>query len=144
MNAPPLTQSVGSAERSMRAILERHLQFAGLSFSAWTILAFTSAAPLTFEQVTQRQIDGHVVSGEDETRQSIQKLTEAGLMAINESKLLTHTDKGSVLFKELSEKVKAITQALYGDLPISDLEATHRTMLEIARRANHILSSSEP
>jgi hypothetical protein len=143
MQIPPLTQSVGSAERSMRALLERHLQDAGLSFAAWTALVFTNAATLTLEQVAQRQISGHVVSGADEARQAIEKLTEAGLIAANENDILTQTDKGSALFKELSGKIKNLTQTLYGDLPSADLEATHRTLLEIAKRANSLLSSSK-
>lgn len=143
MNTPPLTQSVGSAERAMRAILERHLQGAGLSFPAWTALVFTKVAPLTCDQVAHRQIGGHVVSGEDEARQSIQELIEAGLIAADENELLAHTDRGAALFSELSGKVKDIAQALYGDLPIIDLEATHRTLLEIAKRANAMLSSSK-
>jgi len=84
-----------------------------------------------------------VVSGADEARQAIEKLTEAGLIAANENDILTQTDKGSALFKELSGKVKNLTQTLYGDLPSADLEATHRTLLEIAKRANSLLSSSK-
>lgn len=142
MQIPPLTQSVGSAERAMRALLERHLQDAGLSFAAWTALVFTNAATLTLEQVAQRQISGHVVSGADETRQAIEQLTEAGLIAANEHDILTQTDKGCAFFNELSGKVKTLTQTLFGDLPSADLEATHRTLLEIAKRANSLLSSS--
>lgn len=143
MQIPPLTQSVGSAERSMRAVLERHLQDAGLSFPAWTVLVFTNASPLTVDQIAQRQISGHVVSGIDGTRLEIDRLIQAGLIKA-ESGALSHTDKGSALFNELSGKVKDITQSLYGDLPGADLEATHRTLLEIAKRANDILISSKP
>ena len=84
MQIPPLTQSVGSAERSMRSLLERHLQDAGLSFPAWTALVFTNASLLTIEQVAQRQISGHIVSGTDEARQVIERLTETGLITANE------------------------------------------------------------
>ena len=143
MQIPPLTQSVGSAERSMRALLERHLQDAGLSFPAWTVLVFTNTSPLSIEQVVQRQISGHVVSGADKSRQAIEQLINTGLITANASGMLTPTEKGSILFKDLSSKVKDITQALYGDLPGADLEATHRTLLEIARRANSLLSSSK-
>lgn len=52
MQIPPLTQSVGSAERAMRALLEQILREADLSFPAWTTLVFTNASPLTIEQVT--------------------------------------------------------------------------------------------
>ncbi len=144
MQIPPLTQSVGSAERSMRALLERYLQDAGLSFPAWTALVFTNASPLTVDQIAQRQISGHVVSSINGARLEIDRLIQAGLIKASESGALSHTDKGSALFNELSGKVKDITQSLYGDLPGADLEATHRTLLEIAKRANGILTSSKP
>ena len=102
MQIPPLTQSVGSAERSMRALLERHLQGAGLSFPAWTILVFTNASPLTVDQIAQRQISGHVVSNINEARLEIDRLIQAGLLKASESGELSHTDKGSALFNELS------------------------------------------
>ena len=144
MQIPPLTQSVGSAERSMRALLERHLQDAGLSFPAWTILVFTNASPLSVDQIAQRQISGHVVSNINEARLEVDHLMQVGLIEASESGALSHTDKGSALFNELSGKVKDITQSLYGDLPGADLEATHRTLLEISKRANGLLTSSKP
>lgn len=144
MQIPPLTQSIGTAERSMRALLERNLQNAELSFPAWTVLVFTDASPLTVEQIAQRQISGHVVSSINEARLEIDRLILAGLIVASESGALSHTDKGSALFNELSGKVKDITHSLYGDLPGADLEATHRTLLEIAKRANGILTSSKP
>ena len=84
-----------------------------------------------------------MVSGADETRQAIEKLAGAGLITADEGDTLMHTDEGAVLFKELSGKIKDMTQALYGDLPGTDLEATHRTLQEIAKRANSLLSASK-
>lgn len=144
MQLPPLTQSVGAAERSMRALLERHLQDVRLSFPGWISLVFTNASPLTVDQIAQRQLSGHVVSSIDEVRLEIDTLLQAGLLKASGSGALSHTDEGSALFIELSGKVKDVTQSLYGDLPSEDLEATHRTLLEIAKRANGILTSSKP
>lgn len=141
MQLPPLTQSVGLAERAMRALLEQKLHEVELSFPAWTALVFTCTSPLSFEQIAQRQISGHIVSGAADVRLAIDKLIERGVIVANESGLLIHTEKGSAIFKELSGKVKEITQTLYGDLPGADLEATHRTLLEIAKRANSLFSS---
>jgi hypothetical protein len=81
-----------------------------------------------------------VVSGADEAFQAIEKLTETGLIATDEDDVLTQTDKGSILYKELSDKVEHIIQALYGDLPNGDLDVTHRTLREIAKRANNLLT----
>lgn len=143
MQTPPLNQSVGSSERAMRALLERQLREADLSFPEWTALVFTNASPLMTDQVSQRQIDGHVVSNAEDSLTAIKKLVAAGMLSADESGLLSHTDTGSALFKRLSSKIKDITDALYGDLPVADLEATHRTLLEIAKRANSLLSASK-
>lgn len=144
MQIPPLTQSIGTAERSMRALLERNLQSAELSFPAWTVLVFTNVSPLTIDQIAQRQISGHIIPSINEARLEIDHLIQVGLIKASESGALSHTDKGSALFNELSGKVKDIAQSLYGDLPGTDLQATHRTLLEIAKRANGIFTSSKP
>jgi len=139
---PPLTQSIGSAERSMRALLERTLHGAGLSFLAWTALVFTSTSPQTPEQVAQRQIAGHLAASAVATQQAINQLMDARLVAAERDGLLFHTNQGAELFKDLSSAIEENTDALYGDLPIADLAATHRTLLEIAKRANRLLASN--
>lgn len=144
MQIPPLTQSIGSAERSMRALLEQNIQEAKLSFPAWTALVFINASPLTFDQIAQRQISGRIVPSAADSRREIDGLIDTGLVSVDDRDVLTHTGKGSVLFAQLSGKVKDITQALYGDLPSMDLETTHRTLLEITKRANGLLSSPKP
>lgn len=141
MQIPPLTRSVGSAERSMRALLEQKLQSAKLSFAEWTVLAFTSATPLSVTEVVQRQIAGHVVPNTAGAQASIDSLVSAGLIAKSQDDVLTHSENGRAIFIHLSGEVEGITRNLYGDLPIDDLEATHRTLTEIAKRANTILAS---
>jgi hypothetical protein len=41
------------------------------------------------------------------------------------------------------DAVARITQTLCGDLPAGDLEASRRTLAEIARRANALLASAD-
>lgn len=140
MQIPPLTRSIGSAELSMRALLEQKLHRANLSFAEWTVLAFTNAAPLNSEQIVQRQIGGHIVTDAAAAQKPINNLISAGLITANQGNMLMHTEKGKVVFKTLSDEVAEITRALYGDLPIADLDTTHRTLTEIARRANNFLA----
>ena len=54
---------------------------------------------------------------------------------------LQHTAEGRRVLAGLSEAVEQITNALFGDLPRADLEATHRTLLDVAARANKMLSA---
>lgn len=140
MQTPPLTRSVGTAERAMRALLERQLEKENLSFGGWTALAFTSAGPLSAEQIVQRQIAGHTVSDASDGRRSVDALISAGQLAVDQAGMLAHTEKGAMLFRYLSAEIEGITQTLYGDLPAADLDATHRTLVEIGKRANSLLA----
>lgn len=138
MQLPPLTRSVGSAERSMRALLEQKLGSANLSFAEWTALAFTGAAPLSSSEVVQRQLAGHVIADAAGGQESIDSLVRAGLLAKSQGEVLAHSEQGKALFARLSGEVEGITRSLYGDLPMEDLEATHRTLMEIAKRAQSL------
>lgn len=57
MQAPPVAPSIGAAERSMRALLERRRAPAGLSYPEWMTLVLTRTSRLASEQSTQRQLD---------------------------------------------------------------------------------------
>ncbi|WFP48713.1 hypothetical protein PL263_11395 [Methylomonas sp. EFPC3] len=123
----------------MRALLEQKLQNVNLSFAEWTVLAFTSGAPLKSDDVVQRQITGHIIAAAADGHESIGRLTRAGLIAKNQDDVLAHTESGKAVFIRLSGEVEGMTQRLYGDLPIEDLQATHRTLTEIAKRAGTLL-----
>lgn len=139
MQTPPLTRSIGSAERSMRALLERKLQGANLSFLEWTTLVFSGTSSLSSEQVVQLQIGSRVAADAAEAHSAIDALLAAGFMARDPDNMLVKTRKGASLFATLSREIEKIAFALYGDLPIADLEATHRTLMELAKRASHLL-----
>ena len=81
-----------------------------------------------------------MVKTEAETEVAIDGLRSKGLLAVDSAGELLHTDKGSQLFASRSKAVESITASLYGDLPQSDLEATHRTLLEIGSRAAKLLA----
>ena len=141
MATPPLTRSIGTAERSLRALLERELEHEGLSFPQWTALVFTSAAPLSFKEIAQRQLAGHVVSGEPESQAAVNDLITRAVLSKNAEGALQHSDRGHALFLGISAAVERITNTLYGDLPQADLEAAHRTLIEISARATKLLAA---
>lgn len=141
MATPPLTRSIGSAERSMRALLDRELAHEGLSFSQWTALVFTSATPLSTQQIAQRQLAGHVVANESEAQAAVTDLLARDALSENAEGVLQHSERGHALFLGVSAAVERITSALYGDLPQADLETTHRTLLEVSARANKLLAA---
>lgn len=143
MQTPPLTRSIGMAERAMRALLEHKLANARLSFAEWTVLVFLKDSALPPEQVSQRQLSGHVVSDLAQGQQSLDTLLSRGLICTeNPGGSLVQTPGGAEVFKQLSEEIENMIGMLYGDLPITDLEATHRTVTEIAKRANALMAQA--
>jgi hypothetical protein len=146
---PNLTRDIGQAERAMRALLERLLDEAGLSFAEWTVLVFLDGAgPLTTGELVRRQVGGRVAP-EAGARAAVDRLLSRGLLApANDTRgagrlggedgnlKLAPTTAGDAVYLPVRINVERITGELYGDLPQAALEATHRTLAEVYRRAN--------
>lgn len=143
---PPLTRDIGLAERTLGALLDRLLDDAGLSFPQWVVLnVLDDAGPLSSVELVRRQRAG-LAADEVGARAAVDGLRSSGLIAPVEDGAasgaaaeddvpLAATAAARGLFEPLREKVRGITTELYGDLPSADLDATHRTLEEIARRA---------
>ncbi|HKH54524.1 MAG TPA: hypothetical protein VKA58_03635 [Propionibacteriaceae bacterium] len=145
---PALTRDIGQAEHTMRALLERLLDEAGLSFPEWTVLIFLDGAgSLSLSELVQRQVDGRVVP-EAAARATVDGLLSRGLLAPadeahgaggpggdGEDPRLAPTAAGEAVYRPARRTVARITDELYGDLPPADLEATHRTLAEVTSRA---------
>ena len=153
MTTPPLTRDIGQAERAMGALLEPLLVEAGLSFPEWTVLVFLEGiGPLTPDELVRRQVGGRVAL-EAEARAAVDRLLSRGLLAPtdeargsggpggDEDHWLVPTAAGAAAYRPVRRAVDRITDGLYGDLPPADLEATHRTLEEVARRANARLAA---
>ena len=155
MTTPTLTRDIGQAERTMRALLERLLDEADLSFPEWTVLVFLDGTePLTLSELVRRQVDGRVAP-ESAARAAVSGLQSRGLLApaygvqgadrpggIDEDSRLAPTAAGEAVYRSLRRAVARITDELYADLPPADLEATHRTLVEVTRRANARLAAA--
>jgi hypothetical protein len=152
---PALARDIGQAERTMRALLERLLDEAGLSFPEWTVLNFLDGTgPLARSELVQRQVDGRVVP-EAAARATVDGLQSRGLLAPadeahgaggpgsdGEGLRLAPTAAGEAVYRPVRRTVARITDDLYSDLPSTDLEATHRTLAEVIRRANSRLAAA--
>jgi len=142
-----LTRDIGQAERAMRALLDRPLKKARLSFPEWTALVFLdSAGPLPREDLVQRLIGGRVVPDAAAARATLDFLLSEGLVGIDGSARddvrLEPTAAGEAVYGPLRQAVSLITDELYGNLPLGDIEATNRTLTEIVRRADARLAAS--
>jgi hypothetical protein len=142
---PPLARSIGVTERALRSLLEIRLRETRLSFAQWAVLNFLQAATtLTVDQLVQQQIDAVAVSTPEEARTAIDDLRNRGLTTHTPESSVALSEAGRAFFQPLLEQSQAITQELWGDLPMSDLEATHRTLTEIGRRTNVRLAELTP
>jgi DNA-binding MarR family transcriptional regulator len=150
---PILTgRDIGAAQRATRALLDRLLDAAGLPFDQWTVL-FTigGSGPLPASVLVQGQVEGlKVTPGVGRT--TVAAVVDAGLIApatgpdaapvSTDDPVLDFTPEGEGVYAPIRQAVDQITAELYSDLPAADLEATHRTLTEVTRRANARLAAA--
>jgi hypothetical protein len=140
--SPLLTRDIGEVERALRALLERLLAPAGLSFAEWTVLSFLDGAPLDRAELVRRQLGGRVVADRAEAESTVDGLVSSGLVAPRSGGGLGLSDAGEVRYRPVRQAVSRITDGLYRGLPAADLDATHRTLVEVARRAHVSLAAA--
>jgi DNA-binding MarR family transcriptional regulator len=150
---PVLTgRHIGEAENAIRALLDRQLEEASLSFPEWTVLLTLGGAdPLPRSELVRRQAYGLKVS-EAAARATVDGLRSSGLVdeacvagepvGDAQDPRLTLTAAGQARFRPVRQAVFRIADELYGDLPPADLEATRRTLAEVTRRANARLDAA--
>jgi hypothetical protein len=139
---PVLTRDIGEAERTLRALLERLLASAGLTFPEWTVLAFLDGAPLGRDELVRRQLAGSVVGDAGEAESTVDALLSSGLVVAGGGGAIEVTAAGDARYRPVRREVSRITDGLYEGLPVADLEATHRTLVEVARRAHVELAAA--
>ena len=143
---PVLTRDIGRAERTLRALLDRLLDDAGISFPQWTVFnLLDGSASLSRSELVRRLVDGHVAP-EPEARAAVDGLLSAGLVkeveaADADDPVLTLTPAGEAVFRRIRQAVAGITDDVFGGLPPADVEATRRTLEEVARRAKARLAA---
>lgn len=150
MDGPtPLARVIGETERTMRAVLERLLSKAGLSFPQWTVLVFLHRAEqLTLSQLVDQLGRGQIASG-DAAAVAIEQLLADGLIGTTRTSTsgqehdsdLALTAQGLTTFLPLRDRVARMTGDLFEHLSEADVEATRRTLETIADRAQHVLAA---
>ena len=141
---PALTgRDIGAAARSTNALLQRLLDDADLPFAEWTIL-FTLAGtgplgrPMPRGALVRQQADGLKVP-DSTVEATLDGMVASGLLA-DDSGLLAPTAAGRAVYQPIRDVVDQLTETIYGDLPPDDLEVTRRTLEEVTRRADALLS----
>jgi DNA-binding MarR family transcriptional regulator len=138
--AQSLAREIGTAERTLRALLDAQLAGPGLTFPEWTILVtLAMGGPLAADEVVSRQLAGRTVGDATEARAAIDRLRATGLVSGDP---LALTAAGEAVFRPIQQAVAAISDDIYGDLPPADLDATRRTLIEVTRRAGAQLTAT--
>jgi len=147
MPAANISRVLGGAERAMRALLERKLEGAKISFPQWTVLVFAQGtASLTKQQLTHAMIQGHVASTGLEAETAIDALAARYLLEITQDfttkeSFYRLSASGRELFDPLRADVAATVALVTEGLSPEDLVAAERVLVEISQRANEALNS---
>jgi DNA-binding MarR family transcriptional regulator len=125
---------IGRAERATRALLDRLLGEASISFEQWVVLRAlalgeerTTRAEFEASVAVLLQVDAGVVSD------GVADLETAGLVSGDNE--LALTPAGRSRFDHVQAGVAQTAAALYGDLDPADLSVAHRVLVEVTSRA---------
>jgi DNA-binding MarR family transcriptional regulator len=132
-------QLIGQTEKTLNAILYRHLAEAGLDEPQWVTLtlAVMGGGPAGRDQFA-RHVASAAKFDETDVHKRIAELVDAQLLTVSagDDAQVAVTEAG----RELHARIRAIntqlTERLWGDLPAQDLEATARVLGTVLQRAN--------
>jgi DNA-binding MarR family transcriptional regulator len=145
MSATFSAQLLGQTEKAANAILGRLLAEPGLTEPQWVTLtiAVMSAGTLDRDRLIDR-VAGAAKFSEAEAQARITELAEAQLLHVpdDERAPVTLTESGEQVHTQIRAAVSQITQRLWGDLPVEDLETAGRVLSTILVRANAELASA--
>lgn len=134
---------IGETEKSLNAILDRHLAGAKLTEQHWITLTLVVASGGAIDrgELVER-VSAGAKFGEDDVRARVTELVERQqLLDDSDSPKVTLTDTGKELHARIRSANVELTQRLWGDLPAADLEVAARVLATILERANAELRS---
>ena len=138
-STPTLTQSIGQAENALRAVLDSLLAETGNTFVQWVTLNMLarggSAVP---QEQLLRQIEGALKLDQPTVLATLGELTTLALVTTppGDGARAELTTAGEAQFQRLRERIDSVTERLYGDLPVDELETTRRVLGIVTERAN--------
>jgi hypothetical protein len=128
---------IGETEKSLNAILDRHLSADGLTEQHWITLSF---AAMNSDPVCASKLAKGVASRakftEDDVHARISELVDAQLLSDCGSSGVTISDAGERLHARILDANIDVTKRLWGDLPAEDLATTARVLATVLERAN--------
>lgn len=128
---------IGETEKSLNAILDRHLSADGLTEQHWITLSFAamSSDPVCASELA-KEIASRAKFTEDDVRARISELVDSRLLSDCGSSGVSISDAGERLYGRILDANIDVTKRLWGDLPAEDLATTARVLTTVLERAD--------
>lgn len=139
----PLTgRHIGETENALRAILDRLLAEADMSFHQWVLLnaVGTTEPALTPDHAVDRVAHG-LKADPAVVRATLDGLLALGLLVVVDDHLRL-TASGTARFERIRAGVQAVTGRLYRDIPLADLVTARQVLETVTARANAELAAT--
>ena len=132
-------QLIGQTEKTLNAILARHLGGAGLTEPQWVTLTLAARndGPIDRDRFATRVADAAKFSP-TQVQSLISELAETQVLTVSDSDdaNVTVTDAGKQLHARIRSANLALTERLWGDLPPEDLATAAEVLATVLERAN--------
>lgn len=128
---------IGETEKTLNAILDRHLAGSGLTEAHWITLtlAIVSGGSIDHDELVRQVVTGTKFNDQD-VRERVSELLGRHLLDDSTSPELTVTDAGAQLHAQIRAANTELTERLWGDLPADELATTARVLGIVLERAN--------
>jgi DNA-binding MarR family transcriptional regulator len=139
---PPFTpRLIGETEKTLNAILDRHLAGSGLTEQQWITLtvAVVSGGSIDRDELV-RQVVGGAKFSERDVLTRVSELVGRQLLDDSAPPEVTVTDEGARLHAEILAANTVLTGRLWGDLSADELATTARVLGIVLERANEELA----
>ena len=132
-------QLIGQTEKTLNAILARHLAGAGLTEPQWVTLTLAARndGPVDRDQFAARVADAAKFTL-TEAQSRISELAEAQALTLSDSDnaKVAVSDAGKELHARIRSANIELTERLWGDVPPTDLATAAQVLATVLERAN--------
>jgi hypothetical protein len=126
---------LGQTEKGLNAILARLLAGSGLTEPQWVTLniAATMDESLRRPQFTSR-VAGVFKVDDEEAYTHVAALIERGFLALEADDVIAVTDAGRTFRSAVADQTADVTERLWGDLPVEELDTAARVLGTVLSR----------
>lgn len=139
-------RDIGQAERATRALLDRLLEPAGITFHEWVAmnLLANGGGSVVDADTLMRRVAGSQQIELVAASEAVAHLVELGLAgsAGDSAAGFALTDAGVARYRDLQQSVDQLVERLYRGLAANDLATAHRVLTAITEHANRELASA--